>query len=141
MVVNKKVTGRALSIPAGIGFGLGISLLTTIIGCAIVAGLIGNENIPEESIGYGAMTILLLSAAAGSLTAAELVKHRRLLVCMLLGLCYFAVLLLINGLMFGGSVSGVWATALVILAGCGCAALTDAQKTKRVHKRKKYRTG
>ena len=142
MVVNQKVTGRAASMPAGIGIGLGICMLITLTGCAIIAALINGERMPESSVGYGAMAVLLLSSVVGALTASGLVKRRRLVVCAVLGLCYFAVLLLINGLMFGGAVSGVGVTALLILGGCAAAAfLTARGEGKSTRRRRKLRTG
>lgn len=142
MVANRKVTGNAASMPTGIGIGVALSLLVTVLGCAALAGLIGSERLPESALGYGAMVILVLSAVTGSAAAVMLIKHRRLMVCMVLGICYFGILLLINGLMFGGAVSGVGVTALLILGGCGAVALIGSKPEGKGSRRtRKIRTG
>ncbi len=137
MTTNQRVTGRAMSMPAGMGLGLGLSVLLTVVGCAILAWLLGNETLPEESMGYGAMVILLLASWAGSLTAALLIRHRKLLVCLGTGGSYLALLLLVNGLAFGGSLKGLWVTALLILGGCAAAAALTAGWGKG-HKKSPY---
>ncbi len=136
MTINRKVTGTAMSMPAGVGIGLGSSLLVTVLGCALVAWLLAGEKIPESGIGYGAMTILLIGSLFGAITAALLVKHRKLLVCMTVGLLYLAVLLLINGLAFGGNLTGLWVTVLLILGGASAAGLITARQGKGVKKGK-----
>lgn len=130
MVANRKVTGKAMSMPAGIGTGLGISGSITLIGSAVIAWLISGEHLAESAIGYGAMVILLLSSAAGSWAAVLLIKHRRMLVCLISGASYFLLLLACTALFFGGQYQGIGMTALLILAGCGIVILLGLKGEK-----------
>ena len=128
--------------PVGIGIGLGISLLLLIAGCAVIAAMMNREMIGVDVMGYGAVIVLLMSSYAGAMIAAGAVKRRRLMVCGIHAGLMLAVLLLINAVMFGGSVSGLGATAGLLLAGAGCAALTDfSLKRSRRARRRKWPTG
>lgn len=123
MVTNKRVFGKAMSMPAGIGMGVGINMLLIIIGCAVLAKMLEASVIEVDHLGYGAMGILLLSSFAGAAMAVALVKRQRLLVCMLEGGFCFGLLLLINGLMFGGAVPGIGITGVLLFVGTGVAAM------------------
>ena len=73
MVANKKITGRATSLPAGLAIGAVCSLAATLILTAILAKLVEAETLPVEKVGYGIMVLLIVlgcvigSAAFGSL--------------------------------------------------------------------------
>lgn len=131
MVVNQRVTGRATSMPAGIGVGLLASIFLTVAGSAIVSLLISRETIQENGIGYGAILILLLSSSVGALAAWRCIRHQRVIVCMIHGLCYYLVLLGFTALFFGGQYQGMGVTALVILAGCGTIGLLGLSGGKK----------
>ena len=140
MTVNQKVTGTAVSMPAGIAIGCAVSLLITITGSALVAKLISDEVVNDTAIGYGAMMILLLASALGASISAAKVKRLRLQVCMLSGAAYYAALLGITALFFGGQYQGMGVTALVVLAGTGAAVLVST-KEKKTRKFRKGRRG
>lgn len=131
MVANQKVTGAAASIPKGIGIGLLISILITVAGSAMTALLITREALPENGIGYCAIVILILSASIGALVAYKSIKHRRMVVCMVHGLCYYLILLSITALFFGGQYQGMGVTALAVLAGCSAVGLLGLKGEKR----------
>lgn len=130
MVINKKVTGTAASMPAGLALGCCVSLAVTITGAVIAANLILKEVIQESGIGYCSMLILLLSSVLGALTSVKRIKHRRLYVCILSGLIYYGLLLGMTALFFGGQYQGMGVTGLIVLAGCGSVALTGLRKEK-----------
>ena len=139
MVANHKVTGKAMSMPAGICLGLGVSVLITLLGCGVMATLTSKETMPVTSVGYGVMLTLLLASALGALAAVTAIKHRRLVVCLVSGVCYFLTLIAITDLFFGGQYHGVVVTALVILAGCGTVALWGLKgEGNRKIKHRKY---
>ena len=123
MVVNQRVTGKAMSMPAGIGIGVLVSTLMTVAGAAALALLISKETIPENGIGYGVIVTLLLASSLGALTAWRCIRHRRMVVCLVQGLCYYIVLLGFTALFFGGQYQGMGITGLVILGGCGAVGL------------------
>ena len=138
MVKNRKVTGKAKSIPAGLLTGCVMSLAVTMILAGILAKLLENEYLAQEQIGYGIMVILLVSSYAGAAVSFGCVKRQRLVTCMLSGLVYFSVLLSITALFFGGQYDAVAVTALIVLCGSSAAALLHTEK-KTGHKPKKIK--
>lgn len=140
MVVNKKVTGRSKPMATGLIMGSVISLGLTLLGSAITANLVLSRKIATEAIGYAAVIILLLAAACGAWIGANLVKRRWIVVCMGVGGSYYAILLAITALFFGGQYQGMGVTALAILGGCGGIGLLGMRpKKSRKNRVKKYR--
>ena len=123
MVANKKITGRATSLPVGLAIGATCSLAATLILTAILAKLVETETLPVEKIGYGIMALLMVSSFAGAMIAFGRIKRQRMLVCIVSGVIYFAMLMSVTALFFGGQYSAVGTTALLVLAGSGAAAL------------------
>ena len=130
MTVNHKVTGTAVSMPAGIGFGCGISMILTLLGASVIAKLIAEEILKETAIGYGAMATILLASISGSLIAVKKVKKRKLQVSMLVGVGYFMLLLAMTALFFGGRYQGMGVTALLVFAGSGTVILAETRSKK-----------
>ena len=92
---------------------------------------------PQTAIGYGAMIILLAASTIGASISAWKIKRLRLQVCLLSGVAYYAALLCITALFFGGQYQGMGVTALVVLAGTGVAILLSTREKKT----RKYRKG
>ncbi len=132
-----------MSMPGGIGLGVGVSAAITLLLCWLISWLIASERVGENAIGYAAMTILLVSAYVGALLAAARIKHQKMMICLLSGAAYFAVLLACTALFFGGQYQGVGISALLIAAGSIAAAMTDAGivggKNKKRKKKHRYR--
>ena len=128
MVVNQKVTGKASSMPAGLAFGALCSVMSTMIFAGILAKLIEKETIPESSIGYGVMILLILSSFLGAMMAFGKIKRQRVVVCGASGAIYFGILLSITAMFFGGQYSAVGETALLVVCGSGLAALLGLQE-------------
>ena len=142
MVRNRKPTGMAWSLPAGIGTGTVIAVLLSLLGAVLVAWLLNAGQMSETGIGYGAMVILLVSAAAGSWIAMMTVKHNRLAVGMTTGLVYLALLLGVTAICFGGQYQGVVPTVLLVLGGSMASVLIANRPTgNRISRRHKTRTG
>ncbi len=114
----KKRNGRAMSMPAGVGVGVGLCVIVSIIGGVVLAWLVASERVGEMAIGYGCMVIQLLSAALGSVTAWRCIRHNKLAVSGLTVGGYY-LLLLIMALSFGNGFSGMGVTALMVLLGGG----------------------
>lgn len=127
-----------MSMPGGLAFGGLSSLAVTLIFAAILAKLIEAETLPETSIGYGVMVLLLLASFVGALVASGRIKRQRLLVCLASGLIYFLLLLSMTALFFGGQYSAVWQTALLVLCGSMLAAMMHLRE-KRGGKRPKIK--
>ncbi len=123
MTGNKKVTGRASSMPGGLAAGALVQIVLTLGLAALGAKLIDLGYFQENAIGYFAMVILLGASFAGAMVAAGKIKRRRLLVCLLSGTVYFCILLSMTALFFGGQYSGVGVTGLMVLCGVGLSIL------------------
>ncbi len=134
MVMNRKVTGRAMSMPVGIAVGMAVSLLVTLAGALVLGWLIDNETMGINSIGYGAMIILLSASFLGALTAKTRIKHRALVVCLISGAGYYLSLLAITALFFGGQYQGMGVTFGLVLAGAVTAGLLSIKKKKSITK-------
>ena len=123
MTVNQKVTGRAISMPAGLALGAALAMIWTVAGAMIVAKLIESEVIQETDMGYGAAGILLIGSFLSSVTAFARIKRQRLMVCAMSGIVYLLCLMGATALLFGGQYSAVGVTAVLIMAGSGAAVL------------------
>lgn len=136
---NPKITGRAMSMPAGLAIGAAVSMAVTVAVSFIGAQLVINEVIPQEQIGFCALAALMLGAMLGAITSDRKIKSRRLLTCAISGAVYCAVLLGITALFFGARFDGVGATVLTVMLGCTAAALlpSGAGKNRKCRRRKK----
>ena len=136
MVANRKVTGRASSVPAGLAAGvitaMGITLLTSLL----VAYLVSGEFIEQDKIGYGAIAVLLLSSGIGARLAITKIKKMPIQIAALCGLLFYIVLLLMTALFFGGQFDGMGVTLVVVLLGSGAGGIMTSGKPKR--QKRKY---
>lgn len=117
MVTNRKPTGRASSMPAGLLFGAAVSMTITLLSAAVLAKLTAAEVIEESRIGYGVMIMLLAASFVGAMGAYFKIKRQRLAVCALSGVIYFLMLLCITALFFGGQYEAVGVTGALVLGG------------------------
>lgn len=141
MVVNRKVTGKAMSLPLGIGLGVMISVIVTLLGAVVLTYLISRESVTQEGIGLGCGIILVIASFLGDICACAGIKRRWLMVCAVCSAGYYLVLLAVTALFFGGQYQGMGVTALAVLIGTGIAsAVGILRKGDRVSvkKRKAY---
>lgn len=139
MVVNRKVTGTASSMPTGLAIGGCASLGITLTLAAILAKMVDKEIVAQENIGYGVMILLMLAASAGAWTAARKIKRQRLMVCALSGAIYMGILFSITALFFGGQYEAVGVTTLLVMGGSITAATVGTGEKRGVKGRKKIR--
>lgn len=123
MVVNRKLTGRAASVPAGLAAGAIVSVVITLLLAVVIGRLVDTEKIQWDNVGYGIMILLITASFFGSAIASARIKRQRMIICLLSGAIYFALLLSITALFFGGQYEAVGVTAALILAGSGTAGL------------------
>lgn len=128
---NRKVTGRALSMPAGFAIGMCVSLGTTLLLSVLLAKMISAEKIEWEKVGYGIMIILLVTSILGAKTTCIMVKRRKLLSSIIAGLLYWLGLLTITALFFGGQYSAVGITGMIILCGSALVCLQELRGERR----------
>ena len=139
MVVNQKVSGRSKPMAVGLAIGTVISLIVTLLGACIIANLVLSGKMVAETIGYGAMLIVLFASALGAWISAGLIKRRWMVVCLGTGGSYYLVLLAITALFFGGQYQGLGVTVLLVLGGCGAVGLLGLRGEKtRSKKVRKY---
>lgn len=128
MVTNRKVTGKAVSMPAGLAMGGGASFGLTLLLSVITAKLVDSGILAPDAVGYAALGILLVSGIAGAGLAAGKIKRQRLVVCMAVAAIYYCLLLSMTALFFGGQYAGMGVTAIAVAGGCGAVALAGAGK-------------
>lgn len=135
--MDSKTQGRASSLPGGILQGLMMGCMITILFLAVSATLIQKEILPMKNIGYCIMVTLFAAAFISAKTASGKVQRQKGAVCLLSGFVYFALLLGMTALLFGGQFGAVGATGGMVAAGSICALLL--QGNGEIHVRKKGR--
>ena len=128
---HQRVTGRAASVPGGMAAGGVTSLMSTVTLAAVLAKLVSVGILDQEKIGYGIMVLLMTASFLGATVAQWRIQRRRSLMCMISGGIYFLMLLSITALFFGGQYTGIGATALMVLAGTGIAALRAGRAAEK----------
>ncbi len=130
MITNHKPTGRAMSMSGGLASGGITSLGFTLLYVFVLAKALDMQVIAWEKIGYYIMVMLVLSSALGAIVSVSRIKRQRLMVSFLSGIIYFAILMSITALFFGGQYEAVGITALLILAGAVCVGLLGIRKNR-----------
>ncbi len=136
MAAKQTISQNISKIPKGIGVGLAVSIATTMIGSAVGAWLLVSEKTSENSLGYIALILLLLSSILGALATVGIVKEKRVPVCLLSGVIYLLSLLAVTALFFGGTYGGVGESALVVLGGALSVALLGLKGAKKPKRKK-----
>ena len=131
MKANGKITGKASSMPAGIGLGTVIIMLITLIGAMLAAWMLDKQIIPEDAVGYISLVILLASSSMGAFIAVNRIKHRKMMVCMVCAGCYYMMLLMCTALAFGGQYTGMGVTALAVMGSALAVGLISIREKKR----------
>lgn len=139
MTANRKVTGKANSIPGGLAVSAAMSMLITLAVVAIGGYLLSKEIVAQEQIGYCSMVALLAGSVLGAVTAAQKIKHQKLLVGVLNGVVYYLMLLALTALFFSGQYQGMGVTLLLVLGGSvvGAILANREPKNRNPYRRKK----
>ena len=138
MTINRKSTGRASSMAAGLTIGAIASLCVTVIICAIGAHMISKEILPQNQIGYCAIAAMLAATITGAAVASGKIKRQKIMVCMLSGLIYFCTLLALTALLFGGKYQGTGVTLITVgLGSIAAALLVNREKKPRPTRRRR----
>lgn len=140
MAFRKNSANKAANLPAGIGLGILVSALITLICATGITMLVANEKITDNGLRYVIPGVLFLSSFVGAWAAATRIKRLRLQVCMLEGVGYLLALLATTALFFGGEYQGVWVSGLAILIGCLFVAFVPTFRSKKIKlKNRAYR--
>lgn len=142
MVTSKKMKGRAVSMPLGVGYGLITAITTTISLVAALVWLILANKVKEDNVGYFTMIILFISSFNGATISIVKIKRRMMFVCGIVGVTYFLTLLLTTAVAFGGRFEGMWVSGIVAMLGSATAAgLGIWMNARSGHRYKKYKAG
>lgn len=138
MIGSGNLTGRSMSVQGGLILSGSTSLGITLLLSALLAKLLDSQRLSWEQAGYWIMVMLFTAAFAGAKAAIAAIKRQRLAVSAMSGVLYWGLLLCITALFFGGNFDAVPETALIIIAGSGCAAMVSLPlKKRRAHPRRK----
>ena len=138
MTVNRKLTGRASSMAGGLAIGAIASILVTVLICAIGAHMISREILAQSQTGYCAIAALLTATITGGAVASGKIKRKKMMVCLLSGLVYFSILIIVTALLFGGRYQGIGVTLITVAIGSiASALLVNHDKKKKVGPRRK----
>lgn len=134
----KKLTGRSPSLVKSVAAGVALGTVWTILCAAIIAKLVDSEVLPMENVGYGSMAAVLSAVFMGASLAGKRAGHLVAQASAISGVAYFACLLLVNALFFGGSYTGLGVTAILVAAAT-MLALLAAGKGRPGKRRRRYK--
>ena len=97
--------------------GVGIGMLVEVMGALLCAFLINREAMPQTSMGFLAIVVHVVSAAAGGFAAGVKNGGQIAFVCGIVGLAVAAIWTGIGILFFGGIAGGTLGNLAGILAG------------------------
>lgn len=126
----KLKTGKSVSIPKGLGLSLAGNVIITAITITILASLLNNTVITWEETGYWIMGMLLVASFVGSKLAIMTIKTQRYLIGLMSGILFWAFLLCITALFFGGQYCSIPETGVLIISGSITAALIQFPKNR-----------
>ncbi len=117
MAIGQSRNGRATSVPIGLISGAAMSMMATTVLAALGAIMISKEWLAQEQMGVWAMGTLVMSAMAGSMTAAARIKRLKVQMALLNGACYFLMLICLALFVFRGKPAGLGTTFVLVLIG------------------------
>jgi putative membrane protein (TIGR04086 family) len=118
--------------------GLLVGAVWTMVCAMILAKLIDMEVLPMEKVGYGSMVSVLSAVFMGASLAGRKAGHMVLQAALFSGAAYFACLMLVNALFFGGRYTGMGVTAVLVALATGLALLASGKGSGK-GKRSRYK--
>lgn len=117
-----------------IGTGAVVSMVLTVICCAVCAFGISQGLIPEESVEYCALAVLLITSILGNVASTAGYKGNRFVRKMTISAIYCLELVLMTAIFFGGEYCNVIVTVFVVFSGLFASILLskDCAKKKKV---------
>ena len=137
MTLSNGRSGKALSVPVGLALAAAVSMAVTVVFSGGIAYFLNTEKLDWAQAGYWIMGMLFTASFLGGKSAYAAIRRQRLIVSILSGLVYWALLLCITALFFGGNYEAVGETAGIILAGTGCASLLSPGKDNHFKKKRR----
>ena len=121
---QKKIAGRALLLLKGLGVGMTLLCISTLL----LAYFIGKNQLGENAYPYGIALVELTASAIGSSFFVR--EKRKLISAILYALSFGMTLLVINVMFFDGVFYGVPATFLLIMCGSVLPLLIGRKRVK-----------
>lgn len=136
---GKKGRGRVRnSLAGGIGIGIAVCILVSIMLCGIGAMLM-DKQIFKQAWGDGiTMAAHLLAALTGALVAVKIAGKRRMIVCASTGIGFFLTLMAASAAVYGGHYQGALRGLGVILGASVFSGLVGAGTGKKKGKHYKF---
>lgn len=134
--------GKSVSLPAGIGIGVGTSLLASVTAVAVLAALVNAEKLNIGSITVVTALVHLISSFLGGWLATLLTKQKRLVTALSTAAGYLLVMIGMTALIFDGQYQGIGLALLMVFIGSGAVILLGMRGNKgriRKHKISAYR--
>lgn len=135
MGYHRRKTERTRSLPVGVGIGILTAMAIALVGAMILAATVDREMLRESGIGGGSTALQAAASAIGAAVAFRQIRSRRMLVCLLCGGCFLAVLLGCGLLFFEGGIHGVGRTAAAVMLSSCAVGLLGLRGGKRAGKR------
>ena len=109
--------GNRMQGPTAVLLGIGVSVVATVLGAALVAYLVHTEVLGQANVRLWLMVTLMLSAAIGSIVSSTGYRDKKIIGSTAAGVGYFAILILTNAFLFDGEFTGFWLSLLMIVVG------------------------
>jgi len=114
---NRNVNKGSKGLPQRLLAGITGSTFATIISIGIFSGMVSKGIIPEESVGYCAVAVLLFSIMVGSGIAISK-STKRMRISLYMGVIYCVLLLATTAVLFGAEYQGIGVTIFIVVIGC-----------------------
>lgn len=137
MFYQHQHSGKAVSVPKGLGLSLAVNIALTAALCMITASLVALNKIEWYRVGYCIMFMLLFVSYIGAKTAISAIKTQFFMIALMSGILYWLFLLSVTALFFGGNYSSIPETAALIAAGSISAALLRRSKRTTIPRKRR----
>lgn len=132
----KYQTGRSPSVGKAVLKGTLTAMVSAFVCAAVLARLVDEEALRMENIGYGILAAHVLSVFLGTWAAIGRAGKDGVPAAALTAGCYYACLLLVNGLFFGGEFTGLGVTVLLVGIGTLGSILISCRGSRGAHRRR-----
>lgn len=135
MAAAQKRNGQTRPLPGGIAIGTATAAILCLVLSGIIALLIHNDQVKENTIPVAAIGILFLSSCFGGMLAGKWVKKQLVVVCGLTGAVLTVILLGITIFAFDATFTNVFASLTAVVLGSVVASMLCAGKGRSKKRR------
>lgn len=131
MVIDRKPTGLAKSMPVGLAMGWLAEMCVTMLLSAVLTALIAGNVMEWKNVGYYIAATILTGAYIGAWCACRAIQHRRLVVCILSGVMYLLTLAAMSAAFFEFEFVAAGVTGLLSAGGSMAAAIIGGPEKRQ----------